>query len=125
LGVFAGVNELGFHFFFTSSVLKSEPAAFDISLHTGCRLRETRIPANCMGFEENKNSVSDAERQRRSGVFRANANRTASAAGTHTQIETEIHRRISVSTVAAVGSNSLSRLTNHISLSIACASTTS
>lgn len=38
--------------------LKSEPewmrVAFEIALHTGCRLRETRIPANCLDFAENK-----------------------------------------------------------------------
>src|ERR1035438_2276790 len=38
--------------------LKSEPewmqVAFDISLHTGCRLRETRLPVNCIDFVENK-----------------------------------------------------------------------
>src|ERR1017187_10829329 len=38
--------------------LKDEPewmqTAFDISLHTGCRLRETRIPVNCIDFVENK-----------------------------------------------------------------------
>lgn len=38
--------------------LKSEPewmqVAFEIALHTGCRLRETRIPANCINFAENK-----------------------------------------------------------------------
>jgi integrase len=38
--------------------LKSEPewmqTAFDISLHTGCRLRETRLPLNCIDFKENK-----------------------------------------------------------------------
>jgi integrase len=38
--------------------LKIEPewmqTAFDISLHTGCRLRETRIPLSCIDFEENK-----------------------------------------------------------------------
>ena len=38
--------------------LKEEPAwmqtAFEISLHTGCRLRETRIPSNCLDFVENK-----------------------------------------------------------------------
>jgi integrase len=38
--------------------LKSEPewmqTAFDISLHTGCRLRETRLPLNCIDFTENK-----------------------------------------------------------------------
>src|SRR6185437_12852407 len=38
--------------------LKTEPEwmqiAFDISLHTGCRLRETRIPLNCLDFIENK-----------------------------------------------------------------------
>jgi integrase len=38
--------------------LKNEPewmqTAFDISLHTGCRLRETRIPLNCIDFVENK-----------------------------------------------------------------------
>jgi integrase len=38
--------------------LKSEPEwmqfAFDISLHTGCRLRETRLPMNCVDFKENK-----------------------------------------------------------------------
>jgi hypothetical protein len=28
--------------------------AFDISLHTGCRLRETRLPLNCIDFVENK-----------------------------------------------------------------------
>ena len=28
--------------------------AFDISLHTGCRLRETRLPLNCIDFAENK-----------------------------------------------------------------------
>lgn len=27
---------------------------FDISLNTGCRLRETRIPLNCVDFRENK-----------------------------------------------------------------------
>jgi len=38
--------------------LKAEPewmrVAFDISLHTGCRLRETRLPLNCLDFKENK-----------------------------------------------------------------------
>jgi integrase len=38
--------------------LKSEPewmqVAFEISLHTGCRLRETRIPLNCVNFKEDK-----------------------------------------------------------------------
>ena len=38
--------------------LKDEPewmqTAFDISLHTGCRLRETRLPLNCIDFKENK-----------------------------------------------------------------------
>lgn len=38
--------------------LKHEPewmqVAFDISLHTGCRLRETRLPMNCIDFKENK-----------------------------------------------------------------------
>lgn len=28
--------------------------AFEIALHTGCRLRETRIPMNCVDFDENK-----------------------------------------------------------------------
>ena len=38
--------------------LKIEPEwmqiAFDISLHTGCRLRETRLPLNCIDFKEGK-----------------------------------------------------------------------
>lgn len=38
--------------------LKTEPEwmqiAFDISLHTGCRLRETRLPLSCIDFAENK-----------------------------------------------------------------------
>jgi integrase len=38
--------------------LKIEPewmqTAFDIALHTGCRLRETRIPLECIDFAENK-----------------------------------------------------------------------
>jgi integrase len=38
--------------------LRAEPEwmqiAFDISLHTGCRLRETRLPLNCLDFDENK-----------------------------------------------------------------------
>jgi integrase len=38
--------------------LKTEPdwmqTAFDIALHTGCRLRETRLPFNCIDFVENK-----------------------------------------------------------------------
>jgi len=38
--------------------LKVEPewmqTAFEISLHTGCRLRETRLPMNCLDFRENK-----------------------------------------------------------------------
>jgi integrase len=38
--------------------LKEEPewmqTAFEISLHTGCRLRETRIPLNCINFKEDK-----------------------------------------------------------------------
>ena len=38
--------------------LKTEPEwmqiAFDIALHTGCRLRETRLPVNCLDFIENK-----------------------------------------------------------------------
>jgi integrase len=40
------------------AALKSEPewmqTAFEISLHTGCRLRETRIPLSCVDFGENK-----------------------------------------------------------------------
>jgi len=38
--------------------LKTEPewmqTAFAISLHTGCRLRETRIPMSCLDFKEDK-----------------------------------------------------------------------
>ena len=38
--------------------LKTEPewmqTAFEISLHTGCRLRETRIPISCIDFVEDK-----------------------------------------------------------------------
>ena len=38
--------------------LKAEPAwmqnAFAISLHTGCRLRETQIPLSCVNFKEDK-----------------------------------------------------------------------
>lgn len=38
--------------------LKDEPewmqTAFEISLHTGCRLRETRIPMDCIDFGEDK-----------------------------------------------------------------------
>ena len=38
--------------------LREEPEwmqiSFDISLNTGCRLRETRIPLNCVDFVENK-----------------------------------------------------------------------
>ena len=38
--------------------LKTEPewmrVAFEISLHTGCRLRETRLPIDCLDFSENK-----------------------------------------------------------------------
>ncbi|MDB5346014.1 MAG: integrase [Schlesneria sp.] len=38
--------------------LKTEPVwmqfAFEISLHTGCRLRETRLPLECLDFAENK-----------------------------------------------------------------------
>jgi Phage integrase family len=38
--------------------LKKEPEwmqiAFDIALHTGCRLRETRLPLECIAFTENK-----------------------------------------------------------------------
>lgn len=38
--------------------LKTEPewmrTAFEISLHTGCRLRETRLPLGCLDFAENK-----------------------------------------------------------------------
>jgi len=38
--------------------LRDEPewmqTAFEISLHTGCRLRETRLPLNCLDFKENK-----------------------------------------------------------------------
>jgi integrase len=40
------------------NALKREPewmqTAFAISLHTGCRLRETRLPLNCLDFRENK-----------------------------------------------------------------------
>jgi len=40
------------------SALKAEPewmrVSFEIALHTGCRLRETRIPLNCVDFSENK-----------------------------------------------------------------------
>lgn len=42
--------------------LKEEPdwmqTAFEISLHTGCRLRETRIPLNCVNFREEKITFS-------------------------------------------------------------------
>ena len=38
--------------------LREEPewmqTAFEISLHTGCRLRETRLPVNCLDLAENK-----------------------------------------------------------------------
>ncbi len=40
------------------SALVAEPewmqTAFEIALHTGCRLRETRIPLNCIDFAEDK-----------------------------------------------------------------------
>jgi integrase len=40
------------------NALKNEPEwmqnAFAIALHTGCRLRETRLPLNCLNFKENK-----------------------------------------------------------------------
>ena len=40
------------------AALKSEPEwmliAFEIALNTGCRLRETRLPMNCVDFTENK-----------------------------------------------------------------------
>lgn len=40
------------------TALQDEPewmqVAFAIALHTGCRLRETRIPLNCVDFKENK-----------------------------------------------------------------------
>ncbi len=40
------------------SALKAEPewmqVSFEIALHTGCRLRETRIPLNCIDFNEDK-----------------------------------------------------------------------
>jgi integrase len=40
------------------AALNAEPewmqVAFDIALHTGCRLRETRLPLNCLDFKENK-----------------------------------------------------------------------
>lgn len=40
------------------TALKDEPewmqVSFDIALHTGCRLRETRIPMNCVDFKEDK-----------------------------------------------------------------------
>ena len=40
------------------AALKNEPEwmqiAFEISLHTGCRLRETRIPTACLDFAESK-----------------------------------------------------------------------
>ncbi len=40
------------------TALTTEPKwmqiAFDISLHTGCRLRETRLPLTCVDFAENK-----------------------------------------------------------------------
>jgi integrase len=38
--------------------LKTEPEwmqrAFEIAMHTGCRLRETRLPRSCVDFKENK-----------------------------------------------------------------------
>jgi integrase len=40
------------------NALREEPewmqVAFEIALHTGCRLRETRIPLNCIDFAEKK-----------------------------------------------------------------------
>jgi integrase len=40
------------------AALKSEPEwmqiAFETALHTGCRLRETRLPMNCIDFKEGK-----------------------------------------------------------------------
>src|SRR5437868_2296955 len=40
------------------AALRAEPewmrTAFEIALHTGCRLRETRIPVSCLDFRENK-----------------------------------------------------------------------
>jgi integrase-like protein len=40
------------------AALKTEPEwmqiCFDIALHTGCRLRETRLPVDCLDFTENK-----------------------------------------------------------------------
>lgn len=40
------------------AALKTEPEwmqiGFEISLHTGCRLREVRIPLSCVDFVENK-----------------------------------------------------------------------
>jgi integrase len=31
--------------------------SFEISLHTGCRLRETRIPVDCLDFRENRITI--------------------------------------------------------------------
>lgn len=40
------------------NALRTEPewmqTAFEIALHTGCRLREARLPSNCLDFRENK-----------------------------------------------------------------------
>ena len=86
--------------------LKDEPewmqTAFDISLHTGCRLRETRIPLNCIDFKEDKITFPSPK----GGEDRAFSIPMPSALRPllerTPQGETEIHGGISVSTVAAV-----------------------
>lgn len=48
--------------------------AFEIALHTGCRLRETRIPLNCIDFAEKKITFPSPKGGRGQGVFHSHAN---------------------------------------------------
>ena len=99
--------------------------AFDISLHTGCRLRETRIPLNCIDFAENKITFPSPKggEDRAFSVPMPSALRPLFERIRKT--ETKIHGGISISTVAAVAAIFYQDQENRICASIACALPTS
>ena len=76
--------------------------AFDIALHTGCRLRETRIPLNCMDFAENKITFPSPKggEERAFSIPMPSALRPLLKA--HPQVEAEIHGRIPIPAIAPV-----------------------
>jgi hypothetical protein len=88
------------------AALKSEPEwmkiAFDISLHTGCRLRETRIPLPCINFTENKITFPSPKGGEEKAFFDSNAKCTETPHRAFEARRASVHFGFSIPAVAAL-----------------------